>query len=751
MLRIRRIEIRKFACFDNIVIEPSTNAGKPLTVVRAENGSGKTTLLRAIRWGMYGEKGLPGNGSNFSLHPADWKPDAEGIRTEVSIEFETDGSSRDHPDGNEQTTAYLLRRTVRTIVTEPTQAGDADFARVDAEAQLLWEDSDGQWKPHEAGVDRVIGELLPWELRDFFVMDADEVADYVGGSENKVIQRQEVIEKTSFAVQALLGLNVFKDATDRVRTLAADFGRAATKAVGSQELTEKQMELDRLRDDTETLEGKIKSSQRERTNVQDELGRKRGELDTLAENIGAHEQLEKRLKDVRKQRETIDSQRREAFAGLAGELEAIDLLSSLAAREVEKVRKVLQPLYDDGSIPVAHLVFVQGLLEKGVCVCGQDLNSDDVHRLHVMEAISQSKDRESKANYLADVLNAAKALHQHKDGSDWDSRLGDRESKLAQLAEISDNLASEQRDIDQKLDAVDDQGQVQIIRDQISMLDSRLQQINRNLGADEHSLSEIKKRINELEGVIRHQRRRQSEARDHEACQETAIVVVRILEQAYAVIRDEQVKELSNEMNRLFEMMAANVDDEFAEGERHKASLRMIAEVGLRPLDGGGGRFEIFALNGRGRSMPPTEINGASRRILGLSFVLALCKVSRTLAPFVADSLLNFMSGSVRTNTLRVTADTASQPILLLTGSDLEAQQEVDLVTRYADATYTLTGQWQHVELGGDVVNQTDERKVSLVCECGPRDYCSVCEREGQASKPGWSRHDHRSALQWAS
>ena len=117
-----------------------------------------------------------------------------------------------------------------------------------------------------------------------------------------------------------------------------------------------------------------------------------------------------------------------------------------------------------------------------------------------------------------------------------------------------------------------------------------------------------------------------------------------------------------------------HVDDEEVEDNRHKATLRMIAKVGLRSLQGTPGEYEIFALNSRDRSMPPTEINGASRRILALSFVLGLCKVSRTLAPLVADSLLNFMSGSVRTNTLGVTAETASQPILLLTGSDLESQ-----------------------------------------------------------------------------
>ena len=82
MLLIRRIEITNFVCFDQIEIEPSTSREKPLTVIRAENGSGKTTLLRAIRWGMYGEKGLPGNASHFSLHPAEWRPDENRHRDE---------------------------------------------------------------------------------------------------------------------------------------------------------------------------------------------------------------------------------------------------------------------------------------------------------------------------------------------------------------------------------------------------------------------------------------------------------------------------------------------------------------------------------------------------------------------------------------------------------------------------------------------------------------------------------------------
>ena len=302
--------------------------------------------------------------------------------------------------------------------------------------------------------------------------------------------------------------------------------------------------------------------------------------------------------------------------------------------------------------------------------------------------------------------------------------------------------------MDAKLRKVDDE-EVQVARGEIEMLEANLRKVVRDLGSNQDSLERCKKELNELDGIIRSQRRRQREARDLEAYHETAAVLVRILDSAYASIRDEQVRELGDEMNRLFAWTAQNVvDDDALEGDRPKATLRMIERVGLKSLEGESRKFEIFALNSRGRSMPPTEINGASRRILALSFVLALCKVSRTHAPLVADSLLNFMSGSVRTNTLRVTAETASQPILLLTGSDLESENEVELVSVYGGATYTLTGQWQTGVKEGDVVNQTTDRQVSLVCCCGPREFCDVCERLGQAGSPGWERLEPKETMQ---
>ena len=114
MLTLRRIEISNFVMLDGIEIEPSTDPERPLTVIRGDNAAGKTTLLRAIRWCMYGEKGLPGIPAEFSLHPVWWDPRGPDVKTEVSIEFDAD-SSDVNTSGAQDQSLYRLTRKVVTI------------------------------------------------------------------------------------------------------------------------------------------------------------------------------------------------------------------------------------------------------------------------------------------------------------------------------------------------------------------------------------------------------------------------------------------------------------------------------------------------------------------------------------------------------------------------------------------------------------------------------------------------------------
>ena len=745
MIRLRRIDIRNFVCFDHIVVVPSVDPEKRLTVIRAENGSGKTTFLRAIRWGMYGEKGLPGtNTKTFSIHPADWRPDQEGIDTQVEIEFETDGSTRVHAGAGGPTTIYNLKRRVSTIRSPAERDDLPDYRRVRETETLMKKGPDGNWTPipHPR---RVVEELLPWDLRDFFVMDADRAADFVGGSENKAMARRDVIAKTTKAVQSLLGIDVFTDATDRVVRVGREFGAEATKAIGDSDLDALQRELEEYRRQEKNLERDLADQRRQRRELADGLRRAFDKLETEVKGVGAAEQLSERLQQTRQRKKQTSARYGSTMLRLSGQLESTSLLATLSGRLIRKAHGTLKPLHDSGAIPLRHLQFVRSLLEEGTCVCGQLLSANSVHRQHLEDRIAKTADQERRAEHLGRLYDSAHALVRTGQASEWLNQTAQLTQDAVSLSDELSELAREQRELKEALDLIDED-RIQILRDEIGALETQLNTLKRRIADNEATLPSVVHEIRSLTKRIDQRTTKERVARDKKASEKLAGVVATLLTRAYRTIENEQVEELSQRMNLLFGQMASNVSDEdVPNAEANKATLRMIAEVGVRSVNDAAGEYEICAFNGRGRLMPPIEINGASRRVLALSFVLALCKESRTYAPLIADSLLNFMSGAVRRNTLLVTSENSSQPILLLTGSDLEGQHEADITARYGGATYTLTGQWDVVREGGggDVVNHTVRRPIAVVCGCGPREFCQVCERLGQSESPGWSEREH--------
>lgn len=743
MLILQRIEIKNFVCFDNIEVEPSSDPDRPLTVIRAENGSGKTTFLRALRWGMYGERGLPGEiPSRFPIHPAWWHPDAAGIETRVSIAFEADGSSRHHFEAGNNTALYRLDRIVKTIGVNTTKDDEQDFRRVEERPTLMVRELDGTWNRHEKGPDAVIEELLPWELRDFFVMDTDEATDFVGGSENKTIPRSQVQEKTTGAITNLLGIDVFKGARNRVDDIARKFSRRATKAIGDQSLTDLENQLDNARSTKADLDEKISEEQKHEGELRDNLERVEADLETELRLSGAHEDLRQRRSANTQQLEEAIKERGHCAAELAKILESTELFASLASTAVSHVYDFLKPLHDRGLIPAAHLPFVQSLMESGCCVCGEPLEKDSVRGQKVQERIEEAAAEAERAGFLYQLHEAVRSLKLSAEGSTWNDNRDDTAADLAQLDDKISDLKNEKRDIDDKLDRIDDT-KIQLLRERRDSIHEQLSNCTLKHQLHTGKRPELEEQIESLTKKISQRQRNQRAAADDRASEEIADLVVKILDSAYSSIENRQVADLSDRMGHLFNQIAANVSDEdFVGSQPDKATLKMIAEVGVRPVEGNTDKFEVYALSSRERFMPPVQINGASRRVMALSFVLALCIESGTRAPLIADSLLNFMSGAVRRNTLHATSEHSKQPILLLTGSDLEAQSEVDTVNRYAGATYTLTGQWDAIDAGsgGDVVNRTQDREVSLLCRCGPRQFCDTCERIGQAGSPGWSR-----------
>ncbi len=740
MIRFRRIEINNFVCFRHLVITPSTDPERPLTVIRAENGSGKTTLQRAISWGMYGEQGLPPESQNFGIHLAEWEPDKEGMTTQIQIEFENDGTSRANEHSTRELKTYQLIRKVTTVKSDSPYPNQPNFRRVEEWKELMVRFDNGDWKRHEFGVDAVVNELLPLDLRDFFVMDADQVVDFVGGSENKHIKRGDVITKTTKAMHSLLGIDAFRSAAERLARLARDFGASATKAVGRSDMFELQEKYDRLTNERDDIQEQLRQNRRNKSEAE---GQRQDCEDQIGEQISSVAKFESIAKSRNKILESLprlSHDLEESRGRLRLMLESKDLLAALAIKAITPAYEYLRPLHEQGKIPQRHLAFVEEILRKGECVCGQDLLGDNRFRTTVKKKLNEAKLEQQHADFLGNLYEAVESMIDSSQAVRWtDSRVA-RSREVAEFSQQVESLKREKDEIEQQMERVDS-AVIQQLQAEKGILDKRLEEFNQQIGQANARLEVLEKDLRSIESTLDQRKRNEGAAKEGREAERLAKLVGEALAGAYGRILSDQVDELSKRMNGLFLQMAENVrEDEISEMSERRATLKMITEVGLQRVEEES--FEIYALNRHGRHMPPTEINGASRRVIALAFVLALCKESRANAPLVADSLLNFMSGTVRTNTLQITSRYSSQPILLLTGSDLESPSEVETVSRHAGVTYTLTAQWHAREAGqgGDIIRQTEPGLISLLCECGPREYCDMCERQGQATSVGWNK-----------
>ena len=94
-----------------------------------------------------------------------------------------------------------------------------------------------------------------------------------------------------------------RSARRRVRNIADEFGRSATKAARDEELTKKQASnLTSCKTEERRLSDKIREDNQKKSDLEDRLERAQGDLERLVGSIAAHEELQRRLADNRERR-----------------------------------------------------------------------------------------------------------------------------------------------------------------------------------------------------------------------------------------------------------------------------------------------------------------------------------------------------------------------------------------------------------------------------------------------------------------
>ncbi|KHL76057.1 hypothetical protein PpSQ1_01940 [Pseudomonas putida] len=251
------------------------------------------------------------------------------------------------------------------------------------------------------------------------------------------------------------------------------------------------------------------------------------------------------------------------------------------------------------------------------------------------------------------------------------------------------------------------------LKDQRLKLLAELQKLRSDEGTHSSRIHEATERLKdadrEREVVRKKLGKTNTSTINYDLAKEAQVVFSTIIDR----LRHEELKKVSVEMNRIFLSMIGS------EGEKSQFGLIQSAEL----TD----EFDIMVYGpDKHRLNPDQDLNGASRRAITLSFILALTKISEVEAPNIIDTPLGMMSGYVKQSVLINTIKEGSQVVLFLTHDEIKGVEEI--LDRHAGRVFTLTNPAHYPKMLLNKPEVSDSRVVR--CECDHRGSCDVCERK---------------------
>lgn len=697
-MKLLRAQFQNFRLLRDLELKFSDSPDKKLTVIRAENETGKTTILTALQWALFGDDALPNKGKDYRLHPIDWPVDEKRrVPIVVTVEFEVVTIHR----GSE------TRRRYRIIRSAYEELNHNQWLRGQSSV-TLYRFTDAGTDPIESPESFLVDEFPP-ELRDVFFTDGDRALSYIEADANVKSKR----DKVQKAIRALLGLGIVENAIRHVGKTAQDVNKAARSIIGSQDLNKVTTKITDIEEQLEDLDGKIKDADSQFIAFDEKLV----EIDkTISAALvkGDKEQLNNDLLRVKKEIDHLNQRILAAEKEHSALFKSQSLASDLLSPIVKKAATILEAMHDSGKIPNTTIPVLEDRLRAEICICGETINDSDEasrrRKSHIENVIEGSRKADDIQKIVTDLYYGARQIFSRADGpSQWREEYRNVVENRDDLKALREEAGQKFRSIEAKIDSLPDtdiQGLRETKRYYKEQRDRYLSakatyETQRNgLNCDLQNCIEIRSKL------LKEQDKGKRFLADLQVTQD----IMKVLNGAYEQITHQELQKVSELMNKLFlEMIGAD-----------PSQNAIIRRAEISP------EFDIIVHGPHGRTLnPDRDLNGASRRALTLSFILALTKISGVEAPNVIDTPLGMTSGYVKRSILKTAIRESTQLVLFLTRSEITSCE--DILDEHAGFVTTLTNPAHYPKM---LINDPGISEARVVtCQCDHRHECVLCER----------------------
>lgn len=704
-MKLISAKISNFRLLKSLELDFSTDHEKKLTVIRAANETGKTTCLNALLWCLYGSKALPKRG-HYSLFPSDEKGSLTKVEISVEIDFEVELVESTQRGGSSVTKSkYKLERSCH----EYSELTNGQYR--DHENHKLWKlGANGVERVSDALVKSIIEATLPESLRNVYFTDGDSAMSFIEAAASQGQKRQRV----ESAIQSLLGLTILDSTIKHLGLVANRFSQEIDNTDYAKEIEDINDKIASYDDDIEEWTEELASSREQIKDLSDQLRQvdaRREELLKLGNKASLVERKNKAQKIIEDQQknEKVCYKR---LAQLAyGELATKALLS----KQLSNAQAKLNGLNKSKQLPKVNIPILEELLERTNCFCGSELDGVTSKGISRREEIQKSIENSRQSDFIQEAASslfyAIRSIDSSSASQSWIDNFSSQFEELQHCSNTISKTEDDLRDIETEIKALDD-SQLQELTQHKSKLEESYRIELSKSAKRESQIEDIQARKTDAEYSLSRLRAKLGKTNNSALTWDLTKEVREVFSLIVERLKKDELKKVSTEMNRIFLGM-------IGQGESNDRSLIHRAELTEE--------FDIVVYGPNDHLLnPDQDLNGASRRAITLSFILALTKVSEVEAPNIIDTPLGMMSGYVKQSVLANIVKEGSQPILFLTHDEIKGVEE--LLDRYAGRVFTLTNPAHFPTM---LANKPLNNVVSVIrCECDHHSSCPTCERK---------------------
>jgi len=695
MFKIERAVVKNFGIIEDLSIVFSTDDTKPLTLVRAENGSGKTTLIRALRWGMFGDIGLPQRVARgeFRISPNHLVPKPgsppKDIKSEVEICF-----TKYTPFGEGK--KFILQR--RTI--ERVNAGGS-FSVIKNELELF-QDHSGQGLIPLPNPKLTVGkELLRDGLMDIFFTDNEEI--------NAFIDREDRKKEVRRTVESLLGINQVRALAQRVEKALASLRSEITRVSSGTNSVNAETQINALRANIANKESDLEHISYEKDQIDIQLSDLITKRDALLQSgAGRLPEIKAKLEAENKLKSRDSHERESQIVSLSDFLSSDKVISSLCVDAFLHVSEKLQPMVESGQIPNYESEILRRVLKQGECICGAPTHqgTDIEKRLNTLLASREKNDRRNQR--LSELKHDIIGIQAIIQGFDLNDEIFKRLGSIAKLFRNIQNNDRRIKELDAEVDGIDDVG-ISEINSAIKKIESIKAELIRNSAITENSIQSYRIDLKVKEEKF-NQLAKQNKQAERLVRRSNHYKKVRdVLEEGLDILTTQTIAEVSRAMQESFILMTQAGD------------LKGYDRIYIAS------DYDLKIVNVDDVVIDPSRLSGAERRAFTLSFILSLVRRSGESAPLFVDTPLGFTSGLVRKGIFSHTISLSEQVVLFVTSAEILG---IEAEVRDSTGSYiTLTNAAHYPSQLPAYLGYDYDRAVQ--CVCSPFDApCNICQRK---------------------